>query len=387
MPENYDVGIIGAGIHGASAAFHLTSRQLKTVVFDARGVASGPTGRSSAVCRAYYTNAFLASCARDSIEMMKDFSELTAGRDASFRQTGFLWIHPSEDRSHVERSIAMLSALGIEVEVLENQALPAQFPQVDPNAIGFAVWESGAGEADPVGTTRGLLERAIELGTKAQLARTVTDVSTLPGGGAEVVTQDGSRFACERLLIAAGPWTRMLARQVGVDLPLTVERHFIATFGWGGAPRLSFGIGDMILGYYMRPEGRNLFLVGELNPGQQVNPDSYEENISLDEIATLGGAAFGRIPTLEAAESRGGWASLYDVSPDWQPVIGEIAPGVFVNAGSSGHGFKLAPALGRHVAELLLGRVVDPALGQFHPSRFTDHHELAAGYGARRIIG
>ena len=94
-----------------------------------------------------------------------------------------------------------------------------------------------------------------------------------------------------------------------------------------------------------------------------------------------------RIPSLAMADARGGWASLYDVSPDWQPVIGEIASGVFVDAGTSGHGFKLAPALGRHVADLVTGADVDPGLGQFDPARFETAGALEAGYGEARILG
>jgi glycine/D-amino acid oxidase-like deaminating enzyme len=75
------------------------------------------------------------------------------------------------------------------------------------------------------------------------------------------------------------------------------------------------------------------------------------------------------------------------VSPDWQPVIGEIADGVFVDAGTSGHGFKLAPALGRHVADLVTGAGADPGLGQFDPGRFAEDRGLDAGYGAARILG
>jgi glycine/D-amino acid oxidase-like deaminating enzyme len=75
------------------------------------------------------------------------------------------------------------------------------------------------------------------------------------------------------------------------------------------------------------------------------------------------------------------------VSPDWQPVIGEIAEGVFVDAGTSGHGFKLAPALGRHVADLVTGADVDAGLDQFHPRRFERADALDAGYGKARILG
>jgi glycine/D-amino acid oxidase-like deaminating enzyme len=88
------------------------------------------------------------------------------------------------------------------------------------------------------------------------------------------------------------------------------------------------------------------------------------------------------------SEFHGGWASLYDVSPDWQPTIGEVAPNVFVDAGTSGHGFKLAPALGRHVADLVSGASdVDPGLVDFDPVRFERGSALAAGYGDARILG
>src|SRR5512134_3831525 len=88
----FDVAVIGAGVHGASAAFHLASRGIRAVVFDPRGPAGGPTGRSSAICRAYYTNTFLADVARESIAMIRDFPEHT-GRESGFRPTGLLVLH------------------------------------------------------------------------------------------------------------------------------------------------------------------------------------------------------------------------------------------------------------------------------------------------------
>jgi glycine/D-amino acid oxidase-like deaminating enzyme len=145
--------------------------------------------------------------------------------------------------------------------------------------------------------------------------------------------------------------------------------------------------GDLPNGYYFRPEGEELFLVGPLHPEPQVEPDDYDEHLAERESADLGGRVVRRIPGLEKAQPRGGWASLYDVSPDWQPVIGEIAEGVFVDAGTSGHGFKLAPALGRHVADLVTMAGADPGLAQFDPGRFAEDQGLAAGYGDARILG
>ena len=104
----YDVAVIGAGVHGASAAFHLASRGVRTAVVEKTSPAGGPTGRSSAICRAYYTNAFLAGVAAESIAMFRDFEGLT-GRSSGFRETGLLVLHPSEDEDVVRAQIAQES--------------------------------------------------------------------------------------------------------------------------------------------------------------------------------------------------------------------------------------------------------------------------------------
>jgi sarcosine oxidase, subunit beta len=381
----FDVGVIGAGIHGSAAAYHLASRGLTTAIFERTGPAGGPTGRSSAICRAYYTNAFLARCARDSIEMFKRSREIT-GEDAGFRHTGLLVLHPPEDAEHVERSAAQLNELGIEVEIIDREEVKRRHPDIDVSDIGLGAWELGAGYADPAGATGGLFRKALELGAEHRLGRRVTAVEPRDGGGASVATDDGGRTDCSRVLIAAGPWTGALAKTVGVDLPLTVERHIVGVYRWGEA-RPQPMHSDINGGYYFRPEGEELFLVGPLHAADQVDADDFSESVSDRELHDLARPVIRRIPALEASTVHGGWASLYDVSPDWQPVIGEIAPGIFVDAGTSGHGFKLAPALGRHVADLVAGHDVDEAIHQFHPSRFDEGRRLAAGYGQARILG
>jgi sarcosine oxidase subunit beta len=382
--ETFDVAVVGAGVHGASAAFHLAGSGVWTAIFERSTPASGPTGRSSAVCRAYYTNEFLARCAIDSIRMMKDFGSIT-GHDAGYVQTGALFLHPQDDVPEVEKAAARLNELGIATEVLTPAEVLRRFSRFDLHGIAIAAWEDEAGYADPAAVTVGLFRKAVELGAVPRLGSAVTGIE---GDGTvwRIEAADGTRTTAHKVLVAAGPWTRPLVLGAGVDLPLHVERHIVGTFRWAGAEPMPLHA-DLVGGYYFRPEGSELFLMGPLHAAPRADPDNYSERVTEEEINGLSAAVVRRIPALERSEVHGGWARLYDVSPDWQPVIGEVAPGLFVDAGTSGHGFKLAPALGKHVADLVVGERWDSGIEQFHPRRFETEEALAAGYGEARILG
>jgi len=381
-----DVVIIGAGVHGASAAYHLAQSGARVTVVERLTPAGGPTGLSSGVCRAYYTNAFLAEAARDSIRMMLDFEGIGQGHDSGYRRTGFLYLHPTQDADEVTDNAARLNALDIRVELHAADDLRVHFPQFVLDDIGIGAYEVEAGYADPAGTTAGMMAGAVAAGAALRSHAAVRGLRLRPGSGAVVLLAGGESLAAERLLIAAGPWTTQLARQIGVVLPLTVERHVVATTRLGDPARISFGHGDLVTGYYCRPEGADQYVMGWTHPGEGVDPDLFDTTIRREEELALENAVARRYPLMHDAQPRGGWASLYDVSPDWQPVIGEIAEAVFVDAGTSGHGFKLAPALGRHVADLVLGRP-DPRIAQFDPHRFEKGELLSAGYRDARILG
>jgi glycine/D-amino acid oxidase-like deaminating enzyme len=383
--STYAVGIVGAGVHGAAAAYHLATRGVPTVVVERTTPAGGPTGLSSGICRAYYTNDFLARVARDAIEMFERFEQVV-GADAGHRRTGLYMLHPAEDELAVRASVARLNEIGVETDLLEPDALRARLPGFDLTGVAIGAFERHAGYADPHATTEALMRAATDRGAELRVHTRVTRIEPSDSGGGVLVTDRDERLDCERILLAAGPWTRPLAAGIGVDLPLTVERHAVATFRWGSAEPVP-GFADVPTGFYLRPEGDDLFLLGSLTPAPQVDPDDFRTTIAPDEVEHLARLLVARVPGLETAEVQGGWASLYDVSPDWQPVIGEIAPGIVVDAGTSGHGFKLAPALGAYVADLLMGEPADPGLEAFSPARIRSGHDLDAGFGEVRILG
>ncbi|MEU1881679.1 FAD-dependent oxidoreductase [Streptosporangium sp. NPDC020072] len=378
---SYDVGIIGAGVHGVSAAFHLACRGLSTAVFDRSTPASGPTGRSGGICRAYYTDAFLAEVAREGIAFLADFGERTGGGQSGFRRTGAFYLHGPGDVPAARQAAARL---GPGAEVVGPEALP----HLDTEGVAVAVWEPEAGYADPFATTLGLAEAARGHGAELHLNRPVVAVEE-GARGVTVTTADGGTHHLGALLVAAGPWTAPLLRPLGVDLPLTVERHVVAIMEHDPADTaelVPYVLIDVAGGHYSTPQPRTQYLVGGVVAASPADPDDFDRTAAPEERAGLAAAAARRSPARRRALPAGGWASLYDVSPDWQPVTGRVTEHVYVDAGTSGHGFKLAPAWGEHVARLVLGEA-DPRLAAFAPSRFASGTGLAAGFGAARILG
>jgi sarcosine oxidase, subunit beta len=379
-PEVCDVAIVGGGIHGASAAYHLAGRAGKVILLERSYPADGPTGLSTAICRAYYTNEFLAEVAGESLDFLADFRART-GVDPGFQRCGAVYLHPLSDQAQVESAVARLRGQH-DISLVRGKDVSDRVPGIDLTGVGCAVWEADAGYADPVGTTKGLLEYAASRGIQCRMRTLVTGLRG-HGDSWSLILADGSTVEAGRVVVAAGPWTRPLLQTAGIDLPLTAQRHVVATVEQ--SQELRCVVVDLIGGIYLKPDGR-VVCIGSLHESPEVAPENPVRGISDAEGHQLLAPAVARLPWQATAAYTGGWASLYDVSPDWQPVIGEVADGLVVDAGTSGHGFKLAPALGYQIARLVLGEQSDPRMGQFHPDRFARGVHLGAGFGDARIL-
>jgi sarcosine oxidase, subunit beta len=383
----YDFGIIGAGAHGASVAYHLSRRGHSVVMFERGERVSGPTSQASGVVRSYYTNQFLAEIAHESTAVLADF-ESRVGGDSGYVRTGGLYLHAAADRAEVHSTAEGLRAVGVVHEVYDSAGLSECFRELRLDDVAIGVWEEHAGYADPYRTALSYLSRAAENGTTL-LEYSPVQAITDNGPSVHVTLADGTVHEVARLLVAAGPWTGPLVAQVGMQLPLTAERHIVTglVHRAGDTERaVPHVLIDVAAGYYSRPAAQGRFLLGPLTQTVDTDPDHFDDGVSAAEFEWLHGRAAERAPIRAAAVPDRSWASLYDVSPDWQPVIGQISDRVYVDAGTSGHGFKLSPTLGDHVARLLLDEP-DPRLAQFSPDRFSAGAGLSSGFGAARILG
>jgi sarcosine oxidase subunit beta len=371
-----DVVILGAGVMGASIAFHLARRGAgKILVLDKGDVAGGGSGRSSALVRMHYSFPAEVDLAVKSLEIFRTWKDYV-GRDGDFRQTGFVRTVPESDLDNLEKNVAMQRAHGVDARVVDRAELSEIAPAWNVDDVPRAAWEPGSGHGDGSGVATDFLERAREMGVTYRSQTRVTAFRAAAGRVTGLAT-DGGDVAAPVVVAATGPWSRPLFSGVGFDLPVEGEYHEVAILK--NPPHLA-RVGpaciDGITTTYFRPEVGGLTLIGDFwgKRGAEADPDAFAQSPSAESLAGLVERTVARVPALADAQIWRGVTGVYDVSPDFRPLIGEIpgARGLYTVCGFSGMGFKISPAIGLVVSELLLdgrGRTVD--ISAFDPARFA----------------
>jgi sarcosine oxidase, subunit beta len=357
--QGYDVIVIGGGIMGCSSAFELAGRGLKVLVLDKKSIGEGPSGRSSAIIRQHYSNELTARMALYSLRHFHHFAELVGG-ECGFTQVGFVILVEEKDRAGLEAILALQQRVGIRTELISEETLREMVPGLDLGQGLAAAFEPESGYADPYLTVSSYAQAARRLGATILQETEVTAIE-FQGDHVTGVNTTAGRFASPVVLNTAGAWGAHVARLAGVEAPIDPCRVQVAFFrrppGHEAAHPV---IADFVNATYFRSETGNLTLVGLIDPEEAnaiVDPDRFNEGMDPAFVLEAGGRLVARYPAMEASQSTGGYASLYAITPDWHPVIDEApgGSGFFICSGFSGHGFKLGPAVGRCVADLVTG--------------------------------
>jgi glycine/D-amino acid oxidase-like deaminating enzyme len=381
LPRTADLVVLGAGVMGSSIAFHLARRGAgRVVVVDKGDVASGGSGRSSALVRMHYSFSVEVDLAVKSLAIFRSWPDYV-GRDTHFRQTGFVRIVPERDLERLEKNVAMQREHGVDARVVARAELAEIAPDWCVDDVPLAAWEPGSGYGDGSGVATDFLERARELGVVYASGTRVTGFRVERGSAAGVETDRGP-VSAPAVVSAAGPWSRPLFAAIGFDLPIEPEYHEVAVLkNPPGMREPGPACIDGLTTTYFRSEVGGLTLVGDFWGKQGVDPDAYPQSPSSDSLAGLIERVAARVPALADAGIRRGVTGVYDVSPDFRPLIGEVpgVRGLYVCAGFSGMGFKISPAIGLCVSELLLdGRSESVDISAFAPDRFARGRPVVA---------
>jgi glycine/D-amino acid oxidase-like deaminating enzyme len=383
LPKTADIVILGAGVMGASIAFHLVKRKVgKIVVIDKDHVGRGGSGRSSALVRMHYSFGPEVQLALISLHMFQNWQEVV-GQPGDFRKTGFVRIvHPNET-ARLKLNVEMQRKLGAKVELIGRQELHELEPDWNVDEVELAAHEPDSGYGDGAGVAGDFLNAARDMGV-TYLSRTQATAFQVEAGKVHGVVTDHGTILSPTVISATGPWTRPLFQQAGCDLPIECEYHQVAILR-NAAEMKSAGCAciDSITATYFRSDAHDKFLVGDFYGKRPIDPDNFPQRASDESLEEIIERACRRIPKLAGAEVMRGVAGVYDMTPDSRPLLGEIAGinGLYVCAGFSGMGFKLSPAIGLVMSELVVdgkGKTVD--ITAFRPERFFDNHPIKAEF-------
>lgn len=381
VTETADVIVVGAGVQGASLAFHLARRGARVVVLEREVIAAGATGRSSGFVRMHYDLESESRLAWVSFPYFRAWSDVVGAGDCGFVRTGFLQLVPASLADHLRANVEMQQRLGIETRIASPTEVADLVPGAVTDDVTVGAYEPGSGYADPSGTAAGFLTAARSLAaTVIQGCR--VDSVLVDGDLVVGVETERGRFAAPVVVDVAGAWASELARTVGLDIPVQAWRHQTAYFGLPEARGPEFPIViDEINQMYFRPEGRDMMLVG-LESGNVLggSPDRPLEALGEAALEEMVSRVCARVPWMADGTLRTAHGGQDGITPDQRAILGPAGPdGFFLACGFSGTGFKTAPAVGACLAELILdGHAVTVDIAGYSLDRFT-HGRLLVG--------
>ncbi len=349
--ERADVVIVGGGVIGASIAYHLAARGVRDVVVLERDhLGSGSTTRNAGGVRLQFSTEINVRLSLRSLPRIERFQE-EMGVDPHLRQVGYLFLITEEhDVAPFESSLAMWKRLDVPAQRLDAAGVRGVFPELRVDDLRFATLCMRDGYCDPSSLLNGYVARARDKGVSFREEEPVVGI-TREGDRVTAVRTPSGEIACATIVNAAGAWGAEVGAFAGVDLPIRpLRRQIFVTEPVPGLDRdfpLTVEFASSL--YFHRESGG--VLMGMADP---TDGPGFDSSVNWDFLPTLVERALYRLPILERANVKTGWAGFYEDTPDKHPIIGAVGvDGFLCAAGFSGHGIMHAPATGEAIAELI----------------------------------
>ncbi|HEY2028354.1 MAG TPA: FAD-binding oxidoreductase [Myxococcales bacterium] len=366
-----DVVIVGAGVVGASVAFHLAQLGVRDVLLLDRGQGpgEGSTGRATGGFRAQYGTAVNVRLSLLAREELLRFREMT-GVDPGYEERGYLWLAQSEATLVVLReALEVQKSAGLrEARMVSANEVPRLNPHLGGELAGAAFCPID-GFIRPLEILRGYLGgRQVRFGS---------EVVALHKRGAcieSAVLASGEEVSAAAFVDAGGAWASQVARLAGVEVPVVpLRRQVLPTAPTSALPStlpMTIWVGDGF--HYRVRDGRVLLLLPTPGDAQ----DAFSTAVEPSFIAKVTQLAHERVPALRqvATVPREAWGGLYEMSPDRHAILGRAqgCENLWLANGSSGHGVMHAPALGLLLAEMIAGKPPSLDAHALRPSRFAE---------------
>jgi sarcosine oxidase subunit beta len=383
--------IVGGGLEGLAVAWALSRRGGHDItVLERERICSGGTVKSSGIVRCHYGVPSLAKMAWIGLRTFED-AQTIFGEEIGFFQTGYVVGVGPGDEAALRANVELQRSLGVETRIATCDEVQELWPYADLSRFTVFAYEPRGGYGDAYQTGRAFAKSAIAAGVVVRENTPVVEVVRNGSGNVlGVRTQSGERCFADAVVLAAGPWSVELAAPLGIELPIKAQREQIL-FIDAGEPIVDAPVfSDIVNLQYIRTERSGQLLVGNSDHSspEYADPDDYLDRAddayvehAIEKIDRL----LPRLPNPALAYS---YAGCYDVTPDFNPIIGPLPlDGLYLCAGFSGHGFKISPAVGELVADILCdGRSRDPDIdaADFSFERYANGRPLVSRNPYRR---
>lgn len=353
IPTTADIVIIGGGVMGASAAYHLAKRGFKNIVLleKEQYFGTGATGRCAGGVRYQFSTEINVKLSVASLPMIERFKE-EIGQEVNYRQCGYLLVATNEkEEAMFKYNVEMQNKLGVQTQLLSGDEVRARLPLMKFDNAVAGTFNQKDGTVDPNGVVMGYINAAQKMGVQAISDVEVIGITVSSGNVEEVQTSLGG-IKTRTVLNVAGPWSSQIGRMAGVEIPVTpLRRQMFTTNPLKEVPEDFPFVIDFAKSLYFHREGEGL-LIGMSNQNEK---PGYDQNVDEDFELTNLEAAIERMPLVEKASRASHWAGLYEVTPDAHPIYGGTdVHGFFLCTGFSGHGFMHGPISGKLMSEFIL---------------------------------
>ena len=378
LSKDATVVVIGGGVMGASTAYQLTRAGIRDLVLlEANELASGSSGKPLGGVRAQFSDPANIELGARSLRAFRRFGE-DFGVDIGYQQVGYLFlIRDPADVSRYQASIEVQNSLGVDSRMISATEVAELSPYVDASTVAAAAWSPTDGFVRPTAVVNAYAAAAVALGAEVRTHSPVVGIEQAGDGRVAVRTRDGGVYTTPAVICTCGAWSKQIGAMAGVELPIQpLRRQIVFTHPMEPRPpRIPFTIDYSTTTYFHRNDDGSGLLIGMADKKQRVG---FDTTVTTDWHDDLRAALAMFAPSLAGVEFAWGWAGLYEITPDFNALIGEADTEGFrflYAAGFSGHGFLQGPAVGEAVRDLYLRRKPAVDVSVFDARRFRKAFE------------
>jgi sarcosine oxidase subunit beta len=385
MRNRAEIVVVGAGIMGLAIAYHLARLGVTDiVVLDRSYLCGGASGRNGGGVRAQWSSEANIQLMQESVQMCRDFA-FQMKINVWFRQGGYLFLARSEDKLRaLEASVKLQNENGLPTRMLSPLEARAIVPELDTDGVIAASYNPEDGVVFPWPFVWGFAQAARKLGVEVRTFTHVVGFESHGGRIAGVVVKSLAPGAAanethviktHKVVNACGAWSPAVARMLGIELPNKPHRHEICSTE-PLKPWLKPLVADLSDGLYFSQSTRGEIVGGV---GQEHVPPGVNQESSFAFLGRYARALTRACPILGEVKILRQWAGCYDITPDANPIVGPVdeIEGFFQASGFMGHGFMMAPVMGKRIAEQIVHPSESELFTRWNLRRFKEGRLLS----------